>query len=53
MFMYNDIYMKGVILENRNKGFRAGGIVIKDGKILLMRQFLGPRAEAQRIRRWG
>ncbi|KKT26713.1 MAG: MutT/nudix family protein [candidate division WWE3 bacterium GW2011_GWA1_43_94] len=41
--MYNDIYMKGVILENRNKGFRAGGIVIKDGKILLMRQFLGPR----------
>ncbi len=37
--------MKGIILENRNKGFRAGGVVIKDGKILLMHQFLGPRGE--------
>lgn len=35
--------MKGVILENRKKGFRAGAIVIKDGKILLMHQYLGPR----------
>jgi ADP-ribose pyrophosphatase YjhB (NUDIX family) len=35
--------MKGIILENRNKGFRAGALVIKDGKILLMHQFLGPR----------
>jgi len=35
--------MKGIILENRNKGFRAGAVLIKDGKILLMHQFLGPR----------
>lgn len=30
--------MKAIILKNRPKGFRASGIVIKDGKILLMRQ---------------
>lgn len=35
--------MKAVILENRNKGFRAGALLIKDGKILLMHQFLGSR----------
>ncbi len=35
--------MKGVILENRNKGFRAGAVTVKDGKILLMHQYLGPR----------
>lgn len=35
--------MKGVILENRNKGFRAGAVIIKDGKILLIHQYLGPR----------
>lgn len=37
--------MKGMILENRNKGFRAGAVVIKDGKILLMHQYLGPRPQ--------
>lgn len=35
--------MKGVILENRNKGFRSGAIVVKDDDILLMHQYLGPR----------
>lgn len=35
--------MKGVILENRNKGFRAGAVIVKEGKILLMHQYLGPR----------
>ncbi len=35
--------MKGVILENRNKGFRAGAVIVKDEKILLMHQYLGPR----------
>jgi len=35
--------MKSTILENRNNGFRAGAVVIKDNKILLMHQFLGPR----------
>jgi len=35
--------MKPTILENRNNGFRAGAVVIKDNKILLMHQFLGPR----------
>jgi 8-oxo-dGTP diphosphatase len=43
--MYNGIYMKGVILENRNKGFRAGAVIVKDGKILLMHQYLGPREQ--------
>ena len=42
--MYNTC-MKGVILENRNKGFRAGALIIKDGKILLMHQYLGPREQ--------
>ncbi len=28
------------ILENRNQGFRAGALIIKDGKILLMHQML-------------
>jgi 8-oxo-dGTP diphosphatase len=37
--------MKGIILENRNQGFRAGAVVIKDGKILLMHQYLGPRPQ--------
>lgn len=35
--------MKGVILENRNKGFRAGAVIVKDGMILLMHQYLGQR----------
>ena len=30
--------MKKIILENRPKGFRASGVVIKDNKILLMKQ---------------
>jgi len=30
--------MKQVILENRPRGFRASGVVIKDNKILLMKQ---------------
>jgi ADP-ribose pyrophosphatase YjhB (NUDIX family) len=30
--------MKTLILKNRPKGFRSSGIVIKNGKILLMRQ---------------
>ena len=29
------------ILENRSQGFRAGGLIIKDGKILLMHQIVG------------
>lgn len=37
--------MKGIILENRNRGFRAGAVLIKDGKILLMHQYLGPRPQ--------
>jgi len=37
--------MKGVILENRNKGFRAGAVIVKDEKILLMHQYLGPRKQ--------
>lgn len=37
--------MKDIILENRNKGFRSGAVVIKDGKILLMHQYLGPRPQ--------
>ena len=32
--------MKATILNNRNQGFRAGGIVVKDGKILLMHQIV-------------
>jgi len=32
--------MKATILNNRSQGFRAGGIVIKDGKILLMHQIV-------------
>ena len=43
--MYNGIYMKAVILENRNKGFRAGAVIVKDEKILLMNQYLGPREQ--------
>jgi ADP-ribose pyrophosphatase YjhB (NUDIX family) len=35
--------MKVVILENRNNGFRAGAVIVKDGMILLMHQYLGPR----------
>jgi ADP-ribose pyrophosphatase YjhB (NUDIX family) len=30
--------MKKIILENRPRGFRASGIVVKNNKILLMRQ---------------
>ena len=37
--------MKGIILENRNRGFRAGAVLIKDGKILLMHQYIGPRPQ--------
>jgi len=29
------------ILGNRPQGFRAGGLVVRDGKILLMHQILG------------
>ncbi len=35
---------RATILENRSRGFRAGGIVIKDEKILLMHQIV--RGEA-------
>jgi len=40
--MQND--KRATILENRSRGFRAGGIVIKDGKILLMRQIVRDEA---------
>lgn len=29
------------IMENRNQGFRAGGLIVKEGKVLLMHQILG------------
>lgn len=29
------------ILENRNQGFRAGALIVKDRKVLLMHQILG------------
>ncbi len=32
--------MKATLLNNRNQGFRAGGIVVKDNKVLLMHQIV-------------
>ena len=32
--------MKATILNNRNQGFRAGGVVTKAGKVLLMHQIV-------------
>lgn len=32
--------MKATILNNRNQGFRAGGVIVKDNKVLLMHQIV-------------
>jgi 8-oxo-dGTP diphosphatase len=41
MYNHNMEKQYDTILNARNQGFRAGGLIVKDGKILLMHQILG------------